>query len=244
METKWWSKLLAFCGVLAALLLLAAPMLYKFGISELRPVFTLLMVAMVLAVLVIVAGLVALFIAIRKGLVSDRNLSAIGLVIALVPVIVLAPSLMKGRSVPPIHDITTDTANPPLYERAVELRASALNDLVYGSEVGSPGKLAAMQQAAYPDLHPLTSGLSVPEAVARAAQVLTSMGLEVVNEDAENGRVEAVATTFWFGFKDDVVVRVRATDSGTRIDVRSVSRVGQSDLGANAARISQFLAAF
>ena len=90
----------------------------------------------------------------------------------------------------------------------------------------------------------LESDLSVPEAVAQAALVLAQQGLEVVNVDVDNGRVEAVATTFWFGFKDDLVVRIQPTHTGSKIDVRSVSRVGQSDLGANAARIAKFLQAF
>jgi uncharacterized protein (DUF1499 family) len=72
--------------------------------------------------------------------------------------------------------------------------------------------------------------------------VLKGLSLEVVNADREAMRVEAVATTFWFGFRDDVVVRIRpGAAGGSRVDVRSVSRVGQSDLGANAARIGRIL---
>ena len=71
--------------------------------------------------------------------------------------------------------------------------------------------------------------------------VLQDLGLEIVNEDTAAGMIEATATTFWFGFKDDVVVRVRATASGSIVDIRSVSRVGQSDLGANAKRIRAIL---
>jgi uncharacterized protein (DUF1499 family) len=68
--------------------------------------------------------------------------------------------------------------------------------------------------------------------------------LKIESTDIAAGLVEATATTFWFGFKDDVVVRVVANAAGSRIDIRSVSRVGQSDIGANAARIEKFLAAF
>ncbi len=74
--------------------------------------------------------------------------------------------------------------------------------------------------------------------------MLEDQGLEVVNVNSELGMVEAVATTFWFGFKDDLVVRVTETDEGSVVDVRSVSRVGQSDIGANAARIQEFLRRF
>ena len=85
---------------------------------------------------------------------------------------------------------------------------------------------------------------TVDAAVARAVEVLSNQGLEVVNIDPPAGIVEAVATTFWFGFKDDLVVRIRPEGDGSVIDVRSVSRVGQSDVGANAARIERFLTAF
>jgi uncharacterized protein (DUF1499 family) len=74
--------------------------------------------------------------------------------------------------------------------------------------------------------------------------VLTDQGLEIVAVDSDAGLVEATATTFWFGFKDDLVVRVEAIESGSRVDVRSVSRVGQSDVGQNAKRIEKFLAVF
>lgn len=68
------------------------------------------------------------------------------------------------------------------------------------------------------------------------------MGWTVVDSAADDGRIEAVATTFWFGFNDDVVIRVTESGSGTRVDMRSVSRVGVSDVGTNAARIRAFLA--
>ena len=78
----------------------------------------------------------------------------------------------------------------------------------------------------------------------RAAALAAAQGWEVVDVNPEQGTVEATATTFWFGFKDDVVVRVRPEGSGSKVDVRSISRVGLSDLGANAARIEAFLGEF
>ena len=67
-----------------------------------------------------------------------------------------------------------------------------------------------------------------------------AMGLRIVSSDAKQGRIEAVDTTFWFGFKDDVVIRCQ----DFRVDLRSISRVGRSDLGANAKRIEQFIEIF
>ena len=91
-------------------------------------------------------------------------------------------------------------------------------------------------------MKPLTLQASAYEVVDRAEAVLRDMGLEIVSVNKNAGLVEATATTFWFGFKDDVAVRVQpAADGGTQVDVRSISRVGQSDLGANAARIGEIL---
>jgi uncharacterized protein (DUF1499 family) len=101
-----------------------------------------------------------------------------------------------------------------------------------------------LQQAAYPEVRTYESALLPEQALDAAVLVLEDMGLEIVDTNPAEGRVEATATTFWFGFKDDVVVRIRETPDGSRIDVRSVSRVGQSDLGANAARIVAFLERF
>jgi uncharacterized protein (DUF1499 family) len=97
---------------------------------------------------------------------------------------------------------------------------------------------------AYPGLKPIESDLSVADAVDRTEAALQAMGLEIVAVDKEAGLVEATATTFWFGFKDDMVVRIVGNGEGSRIDLRSMSRVGQSDVGANAARITDFVDRF
>jgi uncharacterized protein (DUF1499 family) len=144
---------------------------------------------------------------------------------------------MTARSVPPIHNISTDVDDPPEFDAVVALRGANSNPLAYDRD-----KLAAPQQEAYPDVVPLELADAPADVFDRALEALKGLGLEVVNADHEAGRIEAVATTFWFGFKDDVVVRIRPLPSGgSRVDVRSVSRVGQSDLGANAARIAKIL---
>ena len=217
---------------------------YKYGFAELLPSFASLLIALVLAVLVLIGGMIMAFVANNKGLIGDRNLLFIAIVISVVPLVAMGPPLAKGRSVPPIHDISTDVAVPPTFDVVVNLRSKAMNDLDYGSEQGSAAALAKLQQEAYPEITTLNSALSASDGVAQAAVILAQQGLEVVNVDVENGRVEAVATTYWFGFKDDLVVRIEPTPTGSKIDVRSVSRVGQSDLGANAARIAKFLQAF
>lgn len=147
--------------------------------------------------------------------------------------------LQAAKSLPPIHDISTDTEHPPEFVAILPLRKDAPNSTEYGGAA-----LAAQQHQAYADVQPLLLELAPPAAFDRALAAARRMGWEIAGTDATTGRVEATATTFWFGFKDDVVVRVSQADSGhSRIDARSVSRVGQSDLGANAARIRQYLAA-
>ena len=124
----------------------------------------------------------------------------------------------------------------------VSLRHDAPNSLEYSqTELAA---LVAAQKSAYPDVQPIDSDLAVAEALMRAEQVLREQGLEIVAANAGAGTVEATDTTFWFGFKDDIVVRVTARGNGSRLDLRSVSRVGQSDIGANAARIRRFRGAF
>jgi uncharacterized protein (DUF1499 family) len=103
--------------------------------------------------------------------------------------------------------------------------------------------VAAVQKRAYPDLAPLTLAVPPDRAFARVQAAARSMGWRIVADVPADGRLEAIDTTRWFGFADDIVVRVTATPNGSRIDVRSASRVGRSDLGVNAKRIRAFLAA-
>ncbi|MEP7380322.1 MAG: DUF1499 domain-containing protein [Gemmatimonadota bacterium] len=142
-----------------------------------------------------------------------------------------------ASSVPPIHDVTTDTQDPPPFVAILPLRANARNSAVYGGD-----SIAALQRVGYPDLGPVTIAEPAGAAFTRALTAARAMGWEVVAVDSSDGRIEATATTRWFGFKDDVVVRVRDVENGSRVDVRSVSRVGGSDVGTNAARIRAFLA--
>lgn len=146
-------------------------------------------------------------------------------------------ALQHAKSAPPIHDITTDYFNPPAFVALLAERNKSPNGSAYGGQ-----EVAAAQQKAYPDIKSIVVKSSPADAVQRALDAARSMGWEVVSTDARSGRIEATDTTAWFGFKDDVVVRVRPEGTGSRIDVRSVSRVGKSDLGANARRIRGFIA--
>jgi uncharacterized protein (DUF1499 family) len=141
-----------------------------------------------------------------------------------------------AQRVPAIHDITTDTENPPHFVSILPLRRNAPNS----SEYGGPD-IAAKQRAAYPDLAPAMLSVPPEKAFERALTVARKMGWVIVDANAAEGRIEATDTTFWFGFKDDIVIRVAAADHGSRVDIRSVSRVGKSDVGMNARRIRKYL---
>ena len=163
-------------------------------------------------------------------------LPVVALCIALVAV---APPLIllgQAKAVPPIHDITTDTADAPAFVALLEDRNRSPNGAAYAGAA-----VAAQQQKAYPDLKPLVIAAPPREAMQKALDAARQMGWEVRASDSAGGRIEATATTPWFGFKDDVVVRIRPEGAGSRVDVRSVSRVGVSDVGANARRIREFL---
>ncbi len=243
-ELKTSTKVVLASAIVTLVILLAGPLGYKFGLVGLMPSLVSLLVALLGAVIVFLVGLALIVVAQKNGQGADRTMLAVAIVVSLIPMVAMGPQIAKAQSVPPIHDITTDTEQVPQFDVIVQQRVGAPNSLVYGSEQLPREELAALQLKAYPGVQPRTVQMNVADAAARAEQVLAAMGLEVVNVDAQAGLVEATATTFWFGFKDDMVVRLTAADAETRIDVRSVSRVGQSDVGANAARIEKFLAAF
>ncbi|HUP31170.1 MAG TPA: DUF1499 domain-containing protein [Usitatibacter sp.] len=161
----------------------------------------------------------------------------LALIVALVAIAPPLIFLSRAKAVPPIHDITTDLAEPPAFVALADARGKAPNGVAYEGAAAAEG-----QQRAYADIKPKVLTMPPREAVQRAIDAARALGWEVVSSDATTGRVEATATTKWFGFQDDVVVRVRPEGTGSRVDVRSASRVGESDVGANAARVREFLA--
>ncbi len=159
----------------------------------------------------------------RGGVAAPALALIVGLAVFYVPF----QFQRTARSVPSINDITTDAQSPPEF--------MTLSRPYPGAE------FARQQQATYPDLGPVKLALPPRQAFARVVGAAEAMGWEVVGRDAEGGRLEAVDTTRWFGFKDDIAVRVRADNGGSRIDVRSRSRVGRNDLGTNARRVRAYI---
>lgn len=186
-----------------------------------------------LSSVIALVGLVAVF---RKGLWGKFILSCISLAIGLTVFGVPFSWYQAARHLPRIHDITTDTENPPPFSVVLPLRGNAPNPPDYGGP-----EIASKQREAYPDIKPLVLEVPPDKAFDKALGAAHRMSWEIVDVDKREMRIEATAATFWFGFKDDVVIRITSLDGKSRVDVRSVSRVGLSDVGTNAARIRKYL---
>jgi len=183
------------------------------------------------------AGLLALF-AICMALpgFSPHRRDLMVRSLAVLPGSLLFLSLLMTRGdYPVIHDITTDLVNPPVFTQAPVIREQSANSLEISAET------LQLQQDAYPDIRTAQSTLTPAESFAQATSVAENMGWEITHSDLAAGVIEAVATTTIMAFKDDIVIRLKPDGSGTLVDLRSASRVGQSDLGANAKRIREFM---
>lgn len=159
-----------------------------------------------------------------------------------------------AQSAPPIHDVSTDTVNPPIFVAVLPLREGARNRADFGAvptrgsdpakfdETGfNPEMLGAIIRDAYPDLKSVPLTGSEAETFGKALQAAEGMGWEIVDANEAEGRIEATATTPWLRFKDDVVIRLSYHEGGATLDARSVSRVGGSDVGKNAARLRDYI---
>ena len=227
-------KVLVSLVSLSAFLLVALPgPLYKYGVVDLGTAFT----GFKFGVFAGIATLILLLLQIlfkRKTVTFGSTIMA--LLLSTIAIAIPLSMLNKGKSVPPIHDISTDLVNPPEFVAIAPLRADAPNPVEYAGV-----EAATQQRAAYPELQTLNYPQSKSELVEATKQVIDHLGWQLVNIDADQGIVEATDRTMWFGFKDDVIVRI--TDNGSKrlVDIRSKSRVGGSDLGKNAERIHGFI---
>ncbi|GAD80411.1 DUF1499 domain-containing protein [Vibrio ezurae] len=172
----------------------------------------------------------------RVGLVKALLAFSIGMAL-------LAPTIYSKINPTPrgpaINDITTDTENPPQFVALNSLRDEAKTSLAYGGS-----KVAAIQKKLYPNIAPLQTNLTAEAAYNRALDIAKEKGWEIVSQDADALRFEAIARTSVYAFKDDVVVVITALEEGSQLDMRSVSRIGRSDRGVNAARIMDFMQHF
>jgi uncharacterized protein (DUF1499 family) len=228
---------LAACLVsaLGVLLLAASGPIYRTGLIELQSAFTLLRWAAYVGIAGMAVALIAGAVAYFRGGRKTQLLAGLAFVLGLVAFAIPYQWQRSARSLPPIHDITTDLENPPTFEAVVPLRKDAANSLERSPE------LTRQQRAGYPDLEPVTVAIPREQAFDKALAVAQAEGWQIVTADKSTGRIEATDTTRWFGFKDDIVVRLTPWGSGTRVDMRSVSRIGRGDVGMNARRIRRYL---
>jgi uncharacterized protein (DUF1499 family) len=235
-RTNRAAMLALLLALASAVLLVGSALLYRSHLLGLERAFLVLRWAVYGGIATVLVAVVAIVVAMRRG--SGMAIAVVALVIVGAAFAMPAVKLRQAARLPRIHDITTDTEQPPRFVSVVALRAGAANSVDYGGP-----ELAAQQRQGYPDLQPLSLPLPLNQAFDKALATARAMGWEIVASDPPSGRIEATDTTFWFGFKDDVVVRVAPAQNGSRVDVRSVSRVGLSDVGTNAARIRKYLAA-
>jgi hypothetical protein len=225
-------------GVICGIASIASGLGAHMDLWHFRVGFTILRWATYGAFAVIVISIAGVILGQRAKLRAARTAGVLGLIIGLLTV---APPLYQfylANNVPAIHDISTDTANPPQFVAVVALRKKDDNSLA------PDPKTAAMQAEAYPDLKTVAVNAPPAQVLRRAEAAARDMGWEIVAVDPQAMRVEATATTMLFGFKDDIAIRVAADAAGSRLDVRSASRVGRSDIGVNAKRIRAYLKKF
>ncbi len=224
-------------AVLSALLLALAPIGWRTGLWHFRTSFWYFMQpAAYLGIAAGVVSLVALFWWGGMG-PAGRAMATLGLLVGAFMFYIPWSYYHTLGTVPRIHDITTDTQNPPDFSPAV-LQARAAEK---GNSVAYDQKTAVLQKQGYPDLGPVTARLPPAEAFKRALAAAQAMpGWTIVTTDPADGRIEAYERTRFMGFTDDVVIRVAPDGDGSRVDVRSVSRQGTSDFGVNAKRIRAY----
>jgi uncharacterized protein (DUF1499 family) len=230
---------LVACGIAAlgiALLVIAGPA-YRVGVLSLANAFAVLRWAGYVGLAAGAVGIIAAVLAYVRRARLQMLVASLGLLGGLTAFGIPFEWERRLASAPPIHDVSTDLENPPTFEGVTPLRGDASNRL------DRPPDLAERQRKGYPDIAPIT--LPEPRDVVfdRALAAAQDMGWQIVTADKGTGRIEATETSRWFGLTDDIVVRLTPWGSGTRVDVRSVSRVGVSDAGGGARRIRRYLGA-
>ena len=235
MHTSRLAQLALVIAVLAVALFVGPPLLIQLGGLTSRIGFPIFMLGGLFAVFGLLFGLLGVFATRSTTGRAGRGKAIIATVASAAILAVVGATAGPASSLPAINDITTNPGDPPAFVTAREVVGEPMS---YAGEA-----FASQQRAAYPDLAPLRLDKSPKAAFVTVAQAMRDMGWNVVREDEAAGAIEANETSRVFRFVDDVVVRIRPDGSGSVVDVRSRSREGRGDLGANAARIRRLLAA-
>lgn len=247
--TNWLGRLARLAILVAIVTALGSGPAYKAGFLDLSLALRAFGYAGPIALGAAALALLTLVI----GFFAKSGNGKLGLIVALVVGLGLGGFIFNqigtASKLPLIHDITTDTTNPPKFVTVASLRGEGSNPLNYVGKTAPAGRddptqilVSELQTEHYPNVKPLVVEKDAASVFVAALAVAENQGWEIVASDTGTGIIEATETSFWFGFKDDVVIRITVGDGGnTRVDVRSVSRVGMSDVGVNAARIEKYL---
>ena len=247
---RWYHKFLLALTILIPLFFLISTLGVKFGLWDWKVGLGLnFKFTPILLPALVLSGLVGLLL---SALIQPRKgflVSGLALIIGAAGLIHGAGVKKTADSLPYIHDITTDTQDVPKFTQAIlaeRVKVEDVNTVDYVGKKDKPdGTLVSVLQSqakAYADIRPLILEDDTAVIFGQAKAAIKQMGWDLKSESLEAGILEATDTTFWYGFKDDVVIRIRlAEGGGSVLDIRSTSRVGRSDIGANAARIRKFL---
>ncbi len=247
--TDWLGRLARLAVFVAIVAALGSGPAYKAGFLDLGFALRAFGYAGPIALGAAALALVALLV----GYFAKSENSKLGLIFALVIGLGLGGFVFNqigtANKLPYIHDVTTDMTDPPEFAAVVALRGEGTNPLNYVGKTAPAGRddptqilVSELQSQHYPNVKPLIVEKNAASVFVAALTVAEGQGWEIVSSDSGVGLIEATETSFWFGFKDDIVIRITVGDEGTtRIDVRSISRVGLSDVGVNAARIEGYL---
>lgn len=238
--SRVWSKLVLVTSVICVACVAVAILGVRLGSFDFRVASDILKSTLQAAIPVLIVALI-IFI----GEAETRLKTGAAIIILLFPIVGIwmnqtpTPELDEmGKRPAALNDISTDTQNPPQYDALIKLRPENSNSLVY------PENGAVLQATRFPDIESIESVLPVNEAFDKALSLVKQSGWTLVFDDKSLGKIEAVASTFFFDFKDDVVIRIKKRGEASVIDIRSHSRIGKGDKGKNAERIRGFIKAF
>ena len=221
-------------ALIAPVIMLIAGGLYRLRFVDFQIPLLAFAVAVLMAAVAALLGLIGALVSARVGS-ADAKRAVAALVVALVVLVAPLNTVRQGAGVPMIHDITTDLEDPPVFVEVPRKRLSSDNSLDIDAEV------LAAQKAYYTDIEPTLLPMAKAEAFALVREAVNAFEWVVHAENANLGYIEATASTPFFGFRDDIVIRVMEQSGAVRVDMRSASRVGLSDLGVNAKRIRDFM---
>jgi len=231
-----FSRILLYSSLATAFIFLMSGYGYQWRLWELGVGFLFLRYSAYAAIALAAISLVSLWF-LRKS----KSQAIVYAIISLILTGIVGGSAFywqqRAQSVPPIHDISTDLENPPEFVAMVRLRADAPNPPEYAGEETRQAQLEA-----YPEIEPLVLESDLQDVMDAAVMLILQREWDLVAINRNQHRIEATEELAWFGFKDDVVLRFSEMEDGsTRVDMRSKSRIGRSDVGVNAKRISGFL---